>query len=245
MLRELHALLPHADLLLLADQARCPYGERSRADLIAIAQSNTRLLLSYGARLIIVACNTASAVALDALRQSFPAISFVGMVPALKPAARTTRSGVVGVLATPATIAGGLLAAVAARWAADLQVIFQPCPGLVEQIEAGALDDAATSALLRELLAPLQQAGADTVVLGCTHYPYVQPTIARIMGPQVTIHDAARATAQHAANLLPPDSGTNIGRVRYLTTGDAAHLVRQIAQLGLPAGPVAHVAVPS
>src|SRR5581483_7357173 len=145
VLRELRTLLPHEDLLYLADQANCPYGPRPAAELRALSAANTRWLLDRGAKLIVVACNTASAGALHWLRETFPTTPFVGMVPAVKPAAEQTRNGVVGVLATTATIEGDLLDEVVLRWAGGTTVVRQPCPGLVEQIEAGQLDTPATA----------------------------------------------------------------------------------------------------
>jgi glutamate racemase len=246
VLRQIHALLPHHDLLYLADQARCPYGARSVAELRALSAANTRWLLAHGAELIVVACNTASAAALVWLRLTFPGTPFVGMVPAVKPAAEQTRSGVVGVLATPATIEGELLDEVVMRWAGATQVVRQACPGLVEQIEAGALDAPATSALLGRYLRPLLAAGADTIVLGCTHYPFLSDQIRQIAGPHVAIIDAAPAVARQAARVLHERglAGSNerhAGSIAYATTGDRDSFARLLRQLGLPAGAVVDV----
>ncbi len=243
MLRELHALLPNQDLLYLADQACCPYGARPVAELRVLSAANTRWLLAHGAGLIVVACNTASAAALHWLRHAFPSTPFVGMVPAVKPAVEQTRSGVVGVLATPATIEGELLDEVVMRWAGATQVVRQACPGLVEQIEAGALESPATLALLQHYLRPLLSAGADTIVLGCTHYPFLANQIQQIAGPRVAIVDAAPAVARQAARVFhecglaaPGESGP--GRITYATTGDRARFAQLLRQLGLPEGAV-------
>jgi glutamate racemase len=243
VLRELRALLPHEDLLLLADQASCPYGPRPLGELRALSAANTRWLLARGAKLIVVACNTASAAALHWLRETFPDTPFVGMVPAVKPAAAQTRSGVVGVLATAATIQGELLDEVVLRWAGGTTVVRQACPGLVELIEAGALDAPETAALLDRYLAPLLAAGADTIVLGCTHYPFVAPLIGRIAGPDARLIDAAPAVAAQAARVLADRQLARTGRSRdgqitYATSGDPAPLARLVAQLGLPPGAV-------
>ena len=243
VLRELHALLPHEDLLFLADQANCPYGPRPTAELRALSAANTRWLLARGAKLIVVACNTASAAALHWLRAAFGDVPFVGMVPAVKPAAEQTRSGVVGVLATTATIQGELLDDVVMRWAGGTTVVRQACPGLVEQIEAGALDAPATTALLERYLRPLLAAGADTIVLGCTHYPFLIPQIERIAGPGVRLIDAAPAVALQAARVLEargklhPDR-SRAGQISYATTGDREPFAGLLRQLGLPAGEV-------
>jgi glutamate racemase len=243
VLRQLHDLLPNEDLLYLADQARCPYGARPAAELRALSAANTRWLLAHGAELIVVACNTASAAALHWLRHAFPGTPFVGMVPAVKPAVEQTRSGVVGVLATPTTIEGELLDEVVMRWAGAAQVVRQACPGLVEQIEAGALEAPATAALLQRYLRPLLAAGADTIVLGCTHYPFLTRQIRQIAGPNVVIVDAAPAVARQAARVRREcglaDAGTpRAGSITYATTGDRASFARLLQQLGLPDGAV-------
>ncbi len=246
VLRELRRILPAEDLLYLADQANCPYGPRAVAELRALSAANARWLLARGAAMIVVACNTASAAALRWLRQTFPHTPFVGMVPAVKPAAAQTRSGVVGVLATPATIRGELLDEVVLRWAGAAEVVRQSCPGLVDQIEVGALDTPATTALLETYLGPLLAAGVDTIVLGCTHYPFLAPQIQRIAGPGVALIDAAPAVARQAARVLEqrdlgqPDR-TRAGATVYATTGDRERFARLIEQLGLPSGAVVHV----
>jgi glutamate racemase len=246
VLRHIHREAPGADLLYLADQARCPYGARSAADLRALSAANTRWLLARGAALIVLACNTASAAALHWLRGTFPGTPFVGMVPAVKPAVEQTRSGVVGVLATPATIEGELLDDVVIRWAGAARVLRQACPGLVEQIEAGALEAPATARLLQGYLCPLLDAGADTIVLGCTHYPFLESQIRRIAGPGVAIVDAAPAVARQAIRVLHErglarSDIARASRIAYATTGDQPSFAKLLRQLGLPEGPVIQV----
>jgi glutamate racemase len=243
VLRCLRALLPAEDLLYLADQAHCPYGLRPTAELRALSAACTRWLLTHGAALVVVACNTASASALHWLRQTFPATPFVGMVPAVKPAVAQTRSGVVGVLATPATIVGELLDDVVMRWAGATRVVRQACPGLVELIEAGALDAPETYALLEAYLRPLRAARADTIVLGCTHYPFLIPQIQRIVGPDVALIDAAPAVARQAARVLTEQGlaqadPSRRGATCYATTGEPAAFERLLLRLGLPPGDV-------
>jgi glutamate racemase len=241
VLRHLRRELPGEDLLYLADQARCPYGARPAEELRVLSAANTRWLLDRGAALIVVACNTASAAALRWLRREFPETPFVGMVPAVKPAAERTRSGVVGVLATPATIEGDLLDEVVLRWAGAARVVRQPCPGLVEQVEAGALDAPATIALLQTYVRPLLAAGADTIVLGCTHYPFLEPQIRRIAGPRVALLDAGPAVARQAARVLRERGlaradPTRRGATLYATSGDREDFARLLRRLGLPDG---------
>lgn len=241
VVRHIRRLLPAEAVVFLADQANCPYGSRSVEELRTLSAANTRWLLDAGAKLIVVACNTASAGALQWLRRKFPEVPFVGMVPAVKPAAQRTESGVVGVMATPATIQGRLLQDVIDQWADDVEVVSQVCHGLVEQIEAGALNTPETEQLLRRCLDPLLAAGTDTLVLGCTHYPYLLPQIQRIAGPDVTIVDAAPAVARqvervlHQRNLRHPDPA-HAGTVTYATTGSPERFADLIIQLELPSG---------
>ena len=238
VLREVRHLLPGADLLYLADQARCPYGSRPPDELRAIAAACAAWLIARGAKLIVVACNTASAALAD-LRRRFPETPFVGMVPPVKPAASRTRSGVVGVLATPATLAGDLLHDVISRWADGVRVIEQACPGLVEQIEEGALNSPETLALLRGYVTPLIDAGADTIVLGCTHYPLLVPQLRAIVGDDTLILDAAPAVAQRVAQIvqergLMRNANTPPGTITCATTGDPARFADLIHRLDLP-----------
>ena len=238
VLREVRHLLPGANLLYLADQARCPYGSRPPDELRAIAAACAAWLIARGAKLIVVACNTASA-ALANLRRRFPEIPFVGMVPPVKPAASRTRSGVVGVLATPATLAGDLLHDVISRWAEGVRVIEQACPGLVEQIEEGTLDSPTTMALLRGYVTPLLDAGADTIVLGCTHYPLLVPQLRAIAGDNTLILDAAPAVAQRVAQIvqergLMRDVNPLSGAITCATTGDPERFANLLHRLDLP-----------
>ena len=158
--------------------------------------------MSRGAKLIVVACNTASAASLQYLREEFPDTPFVGMEPAVKPAAETTRSGVVGVLATPATFQGELYASVVERFAQHVTVMTDTCPGLVQQIEACQLDTSETRRILASALDPMLNAGADTIVMGCTHYPFVIPLIQEIVGTEVRVIDPAPAIARQTERLM-------------------------------------------
>jgi glutamate racemase len=243
VLREVRRLLPDERLVYLADQAHIPYGPRPQAEIRALSAACVRWLLAQRAKLIVVACNTASAAALHWLRSEFPTTPFVGMVPAVKPAVRQTRSGVVGVLATPATVEGGLLRDVIAQWSAGARVLAQPCPGLAEQVEAGALDTPQTDVLLDRYVTPLLEAGADTLVLGCTHYPFLLPRIARIAGPGVAVIDAAPAVAAQVQRtlagrgLLHPGVPRG-GHVRYATTAAPEPFAELVARLGLAPGTI-------
>ena len=237
VLRALRRELPHEDLLYLADQAHVPYGPRPLLEVRRYAEGITRFLLAQGAKVIVVACNTASAAALHYLRQRFPETPFVGMEPAVKPAAERTQSGVVGVLATPATFQGQLYASVVERFAQGTALLEHTCPGLVQQIEKGDLHGPQTRAILEEALQPMLAQGMDTVVLGCTHYPFVIPLIQEIVGPEVRVIDPAPAVARQTRRVLAQRgalraSEAGPGKVTLLTTGaQPAAFARLAAQL--------------
>ncbi len=237
VLRAIHQLMPDAPLLYLADQAHVPYGPRPMYEVRQFSEGITRFLLEQGARLIVVACNTASAAALKYLRSVFPEVPFVGMEPAVKPAAEHTRSRVVGILATPATFQGELYASVVERFAQGVKLLQNTCPGLVNQIECGALESDETRRILEKALRPMLDQGIDTIVLGCTHYPFVIPLIQQITGPYVRVIDPAPAVARQAQRLLVAGSLLDLGLkiepdqlgnppqlLRFTTTGDASRL---------------------
>lgn len=219
VLREIVRQSPERDTLYLADSARCPYGQRSQAEICSLSESIARYLLDRGACCVVVACNTASAAALAHLRARFPGVPFVGMVPAVKPAVAMTRSGTVGVLATPTTLRGQLLSDVIQRFAGGVRVLTQACPGLVERIEAGDLESPDTEALVRRYLEPLLAQGADAIVLGCTHYPFLVPLIQRVAGPGVQLVDPSAAVARQVGRVLEGRANTGHGQHVFVTTG--------------------------
>jgi glutamate racemase len=222
--REIARRLPHEDTIYFADQIHIPYGPRTLEQIREFSEAITRFLIERDCKLIVVACNTASAAALAHLRATFPHAPFVGMEPAVKPAAQTTRTRVVGVLATPATFQGALFASVVERFANGVELINQVCPGLVERIEAGEIDTPETEAMLRGFLQPLVAAHADTIVLACTHYPFVAESIQRIVGAQVTVIDPAPAIARQVGRVLDEReldaSKSNVGRHVFYSSGD-------------------------
>jgi glutamate racemase len=245
VLRALRPQLHNQPILYFADQANVPYGSRSLAEVGAFSIAITQFLLRQGARLVVVACNTASAAALHLLRTTFPEVPFVGMEPAVKPAAELTRSGVVGVLATPATFQGSLYASVVERFAGGVTILKDTCPGLVQAIELGNLNGAETQAILEKALAPMLQKGIDTVVLGCTHYPFVIPLIEKIVGPEVRVIDPAPAVARQVRRLLsksgwfaPGDAPTP---VHFFTSGDPFSFSKILPVLIQETGPIAPV----
>lgn len=235
VLRALRTTLPSEDVIYLADQAHIPYGPKSKEKIKGFTVEITRFLLDQGSKLIVVACNTASAAALHALREEFPSVSFVGMEPAVKPAAESTHTGKVGVLATPTTFSGDLYASVVERFARHVTIYKSTCPGLVEEIEAGNLDTKKTREIIEKALAPMLTAGIDTVVMGCTHYPFVIPLIEEITGPDVRAIDPAPAIARQARRLLEAkgllNPGESPGNLTFYTSGDPKKFAELFSKL--------------
>jgi glutamate racemase len=228
VLRAIRAEMPAETLIYVGDQAHVPYGPRSAQQVRGFSEGITNYLLDQGAKLVVVACNTASAAALHYLRQHFPNTPFVGMEPAVKPAAEHTRSGVVGVLATPATFQGALYASVLERFANGVTVLQDTCPGLVSEIEKGNLDGKETRSILEGALRPMIAQGIDTVVLGCTHYPFVIPLIERICGDDVRVIDPAPAVARQVRRILEGRGQRIRSRqsapITFCTTGEPTSL---------------------
>jgi glutamate racemase len=240
ILREIQRQLPHEAVLYLADQANVPYGPQALDVVRSYSHGITKYLVERGAKLIVVACNTASAASLQSLRAAFPRIPFVGMEPAVKPAAEVTRSKVVGVLATTATFQGELYASVVERFTEGVRVLPSTVPGLVEQIEAGDLEGEKTRSILENAIAPLLDQGADTLVLACTHYPFVIPLIRTITGPSIQVIDPSPAIARQVARLLDQHNLTAVsgqqGANTYYTSGDADGLQRQLKAFHMSPG---------
>ena len=234
VLREIRRELPGEGLFYVADSSHAPYGDKSaqliEERVIAIAE----FLVSQRAKAIVVACNTATGVAIKQLRARF-AIPIIAMEPAVKPAAAHTQSGVIGVLATSRTIASDNFAKLHERFGADVKILMQACPGLVEQVEAGNLSGADTRALVERYVLPLLEQRVDTLVLGCTHYPFLVPLIQEIAGPAVAVIDPSAAIAREVrrrlanANLLSTGSRAGTERFWSSATPDAAQTI--ISQL--------------
>ncbi len=237
--REIIRHVPDTPTVYLADQAHIPYGGRALDEVRALTVRAAGWLIERGCSLIVVACNTASAAALEALRATFPDTPFVGMEPAVKPAAQYTHTGVVGVLATPTTLRSPRYADLVLRWGRHLRIIEQPCPGWVEAVErlalrADGVGDAALSHLVDARLMPLLEQRADVFVLGCTHFPFLRPWIERSIGAwqasqpnghTVTIIDPAPAVARRARQVQlerVSTSADGLTAPRH-TAGDAAH----------------------
>jgi glutamate racemase len=233
--REIVRQLSHESTIYLADQAHVPYGPRALNQVQALSEEITRFLLRRGCKIIVVACNTASAAALHNLRHTFPDIPFVGMEPAVKPAVERTRNGVVGVIATQATFQGTLFASLIERYGGDIRVLTQTCPGLVTAVENGVLDTPDTKRIIKCCLTPLIDAGIDQLVLGCTHYPFLRPVIEDILGPMVQVIDPAPAVARQVGRVLAQQGLTTdrgcAGRHTFHTTGDTGAFSRMIKRL--------------
>lgn len=233
--REIVRQFPAEDTVYFADQAHIPYGQRPLNEVRRLTEEITRFLLAQGAKLIVVACNTASGAALHALRETFPDVPFVGMEPAVKPAVEHTHTGIVGVIATPATFQGDLFAGLIERFGDGFDIHTQACPGLVEAVEAGALDTPETEALLRRYLIPLLDAGIDQLVLGCTHYPFLSPLIQRIVGPKVTLIDPAPAVARQVGRVLARHNqfapAGHTGSHQFYTSGDPERFSEMVQTL--------------
>lgn len=235
VLRELRMLLPAERFLYYADSAHCPYGAQPAVAIQARAVAITEGLLAAGCKLIVVACNTATIAAVETLRAAYP-VPFVGMEPAVKPACAQTRSGVVGVLATGAALGGEKFHRLVADHGDGVRVITQPCPGLVECVEGGELEGVRTEALVARYVEPLRAAGADVIVLGCTHYPFLRPLIQRIAGAHASLLDTGAAVARQAQRLLArdgllvQDSG-HAGTLEWRTSGDPVQLAPVVERL--------------
>jgi glutamate racemase len=245
-LRSIVQELPDEDIHYFGDQFHVPYGIRSLEEVREYSMVITRFLLDLGAKIIVVACNTASAAALQFLRQKNPDTPFVGMEPAIKPAAETTRTGIVGVLATPATFQGALYASVVERFASNVILIQNTCPGLVQQIERGETEGEETRTILESALLPMLDRGIDTIVLGCTHYPFVIPLIKEIVGPGVRVIDPAPAVARQVARLLASSGKlhkqSKDGRLNFYTSGKTARFQALLKKLLNVTGVIQEVA---
>lgn len=234
MLRALRETLPSEDFIFFGDQAHVPYGPRGLEEVRRLTGAAVRFLFDQNVKLIVLACNTASAAALHSLRKEYPAFTFVGMEPAIKPAAENSTSGVVGVLATPTTFEGELYASVVERFAKDTIVLQSTVPGLVAEIEAGRANGHEAHRILDDALQPMLAKGIDAVVFGCTHFPFSSETIRAIVGPSVRLIDPAPAIARRVQSLLAEQNLTNPqtgGWMRFLTSGDPAQMQARMGEL--------------
>lgn len=245
VLRDIRELLPTGNLLYVADTAHVPYGSHSPAFIQRRAIAISNWLIANEARAIVVACNTATAAAVPMLRESLT-VPVVGMEPAVKPAAAATQSGVVGVLATTGTLASARFAGLLSRFGDGIRVLTEPCPDLVESVERGRLNHAETAHQVREHLRPLLAGGADTVILGCTHFPLLKQLIEKEAGPDIRIIDTGRAVATQLERRLAENhldlAGESPGSTQFFTTGDSGSMKHILARIYPGDWPVARLA---
>ncbi|HYD33902.1 MAG TPA: glutamate racemase [Methylophilaceae bacterium] len=234
VLKHIHALMPYENLLYVADSANAPYGSKPQDFICERAIAISDFLIEQGAKALVVACNTATAAAINAMRERYE-LPIIGMEPAVKPAAEATKTGVIGVLATVGTLKSAQFAALLEHYGQGVEVVTEGCPGLVECIERGELASPGTSQLLRAYIKPLLLAGADTIVLGCTHYPFVKPLIQEIAGPEITLIDTGDAVARQVQKRLAENNALRerpkSGWVRFWSNslaGDAGKVVSSL-----------------
>lgn len=233
VLRHIHTALPHENLLYFADSANAPYGSKSPEYIVSRAREVSQAFIKEGVKAIVVACNTATAAAIKTLRQEFN-LPILGMEPAVKPATAATRNGIVGVLATTGTLKSAQFAALLENYGQNTKVVTQACVGLVELIERGELHTQATRTLLLRYIEPLIQSGADTIVLGCTHYPFVASLIAEIAGRDVKLIETGSAVAKQLSKRLQEEGllseDASPGIVRLMTNGnrESEHVLQRL-----------------
>lgn len=234
VMKEIRHLLPHEDIIYYADSAYCPYGVKTQEEIRNRIFKITNFMLERKVKLVVAACNTASIAGLDFLRRKFQ-LPIVGMEPAIKPAVAMTKIGKVGVMATEVTINGRRFKSLLSEFANGVEVIRVSCPGLVEKVEQGRLHDPETIGLLKNYLAPLAQNNVDTVVLGCTHYPFLREQVELLMGPAVHVLDTGQAVAKRVAQVLEEQrlatGSARAGKEIFVTSGQRNQVESVIAKL--------------
>ena len=234
ILRALRDRLPDASMIYLGDVAHAPYGGRTVDDVRARSEQVVEWLAANGATMIVIACNTATVLAIKALRARWPRLVFVGVEPGVKPAASRSRTRRIAVMATVATASSDRLRHLIERYADGAHVHVQPCPGLADAIENGMVQGAELLEILRPHCDAIREANVDTLVLGCTHYPFVEASIRELLGEEIVIVDTARAVAERTASMweqsIPPIGG--IPTFRVISTGSIATMQLLLAQCG-------------
>lgn len=227
ILKEIHALLPNENCIYLADSKNAPYGNKSKNEIIDLSIKNTELLLSHGCKIIVVACNTATTNAIAHLRATYK-VSFIGIEPAIKPAALNTQTKTVGILATKGTLSSELFHETSDLYAHNITVIEQDGDGIVPLIESGKLDTSEMKTLLESYINPMIERNIDHLVLGCTHYPYLIPILREILPENVNIIDSGLAVARQTKAVLTKENSLNSsdeeGTVDLFTNGNIAIL---------------------
>lgn len=231
VLREIHRLLPTETLHYVADSGFAPYGERSADYIVARCEHITRFFLAQQVKLIVIACNTATAVAVDALRTWCP-VPIVAMEPAIKPASLQTKTGKIGVLATAQTVTSDKVGKLIATYGQHVDVLLSSCSGFVELVERGTLSGDEAEALVAHYVQPLIEQGVDTLVLGCTHYPFLSPVIQQVAGEGVRLIDPSPAIAQQVKRQLQVSQQVSRAHfsapIAFWSSGDVSHTARLI-----------------
>ena len=224
VLKHIHALMPFESLIYFADSKHAPYGNKTAEEITARCMFLADFLMSKNVKALVVACNTATAAAIDELRETFD-ITIIGMEPAVKAAATASNNGVIGVLATVGTLKSAQFAALLESYGRNVKVVTQACVGLVECIERGELDTLETKALIRQYTSPLLAEGADTIVLGCTHYPFVKPVIQDVVGDKISLIDTGAAVAKQLKRQLQEkgllSTSNQTANVQFWTNSEA------------------------
>ncbi len=239
VLKHIHTLLPHENLLYVADSKYAPYGSRTPAEITARCFEIADFLIAQNAKALVVACNTATAAAIDAMRAKYDSPDFIipiiGMEPAVKPAAEASKNGIIGVLATVGTLKSAQFAALLESYGRNVEVVTQACVGLVECVERGELNKQSTLQLIQQYCKPLIDEGADTIVLGCTHYPFVRPLIEQVVGEEVALIDTGAAVAKYLQKRLQElellDGVNEKSTVTFYTNSEAENANQVISQL--------------
>jgi glutamate racemase len=242
VLQHIRAALPDAHLIYVADSAYVPYGDKSPLYIESRSHILSRFLIEQGSEAIVIACNTATAAAAGGLRSRY-ALPIIGMEPAVKPAVTASKRGVVGVLATVGTLESARFAALLERYAGNVKIVTQGCPRLVEVVERGDLQSTEARQLVERYTAPLLKNGADTIILGCTHYPFLAPLIREVVGSKITLIDTGMAVARELKRRidleLPKQPSSDLeeelapptGTERFYTSGDPVSAARIMSRL--------------
>ena len=245
VLKHIRDLMPHENLIYVADSRHAPYGNQTPEFIQERSFWLAEFLLRQGVKALVVACNTATAAAVAGLRERYPDLTIIGMEPAVKPAVAATKTGVVGVLATSGTLKSAQFAALLEHYGQGVEVVTQACVGLVECVEKGALTSSSTKALLKQYVQPLLDAKADTIVLGCTHYPFVRTLIEELVGKDVVLIDTGAAVAKHLKNRLQENqllrASDEVGGVSFWSNNEGADTQRVISALWGDQVSVAHL----
>lgn len=235
--KEVAKLLPAENIVYFADSGNCPYGTKSKEEIIALCDKISDFLLTEGCKIIVVACNTATSAAIDYLRAKFTHISFVGMEPAIKPAALNSQTGSIGILATAGTLKGRLFNDTKARFASNVKVDIQVGEGLVELVEQGKTGTPQAEVLLRKYIEPMLADNIDHLVLGCTHYPFLIEDIRKIAGEKLILLDPAKAIAQRVKQLLTEQGLINVtndaAKYSFYSSGSSQVMRNLLSTLGV------------